>query len=223
MTSSVGLHDAVLQRVRSKSDGNRADVRPAISICLLEKILFHDDQIAHHRFRLVDTEHGVEIPDSIEVHTVELTKYNLKEETISGASEIKQWAFFLLFADRYEAQRLRELLPGIEFQQAISVVEAIAEKTEDRMMYDQRLKAQRDYQWGLDSARQEGWEQGMEKGMEKGREEGRQEGEFLGKIRILQELLGDEPSSPEDLDERTIGELSEILADLQQRLRSRES
>ncbi|TVS15178.1 MAG: hypothetical protein EA424_16975 [Planctomycetaceae bacterium] len=82
-----------------------------------------------------------------------------------------------------------------------------AGKTKDRMMYDQRLKAQRDYQWGLDSAR----------------EKGRQEGELLGKIRILQELLGDEPSTPENLDERTIGELSEILADLQQRLRSRDS
>jgi flagellar biosynthesis/type III secretory pathway protein FliH len=74
-----------------------------------------------------------------------------------------------------------------EFQRAITVVEAIAAKTEDRIMYDQRLKAQRDYQWGLDSAR----------------EEGRQEGRSLA--------------------ERTIGELSEILADLQQRLRSRES
>jgi hypothetical protein len=96
----------------------------------------------------------MEIPDSIEVHTVELTKYNLQEATISSAPEIEQWAFFFLFADRYEPERLRELLPGIEFQQAISVVEAIAAKTEDRMMYDQRLKAQRDYQWGLDSARQ---------------------------------------------------------------------
>jgi hypothetical protein len=31
-------------------------------------------------------------------------------------------------------QRLRELLPEVEFQQAISVVEAIAAKTEDRRM-----------------------------------------------------------------------------------------
>ncbi len=94
-------------------------------------------------------------------------------------------------------------------------------------MYDQRLKAQLDYQWGLNSARQKGWEEGMEKGREEGREEGRkegrQEGELLGKIRILQELLGDEPSSSETLDERTIGELSGILANLQQRLRSRDS
>jgi hypothetical protein len=44
------------------------------------------------------------------------------------------------------------------------VVEAIAAKTEDRMMYDQRLKAQRDYQWGLDSAREEGREEGWKGG-----------------------------------------------------------
>jgi hypothetical protein len=37
----------------------------------------------------------MEIPDSIE-----LTKYNLREETISAAPAIEQWAFFFLFADR---------------------------------------------------------------------------------------------------------------------------
>jgi hypothetical protein len=149
----------------------------------------------------------------------EACRSDLQEETISSAPAIEQWAFFFLFADRYEPERLRELLPGVEFQRAISVVETIAAKTEDRMMYDQRLKAQRDYQWGLDSARQEG----MEKGLEKGREEGMEKGESVGKIQILQELLGDAPSSTTSLRERTTGELSTMLADLQQRLRSRES
>ena len=191
-----------------------ADLQSAMSICLLSKKLFRDDTIPHHRFRLADPEHGLEVSDSIEVHTVELTKYNLQEETISAAPAIEQWAFFFLLADGYEPERLRELLPGVEFQQAISVVEAIAAKTEDRMMYDQRLKAQRDYQWGLDSARKEGMEEGLEKGMEKG--------ESLGKIQMLQQLLGEEPSSTESLGQRTIDELSTMLEDLQQRLRSRE-
>ena len=188
-----------------------ADLRSAISICLLNKRLFRDDTIPHHRFRLADPEHGMEVSDSIELHTVELTKYDLQEATIPSASAIEQWAFFFLFADGYEPERLRALLPGVEFQQAISLVEAIAAKTEDRMMYDQRLKAQRDYQWGLDSARQEG------------RQEGWEGGELSGRIQVLQELLGEESSSTASLRERTISELSGILADLQQRLRSRES
>jgi len=83
------------------------------------------------------------------------------------------------------------------------------------VMYDQRLKAQRDYQWGLDSAREEG--------REKGREEGLEKGEAVGKIQVLQQLLGEESSSTARLRERTTSELSTILADLQQRLRLRES
>jgi hypothetical protein len=89
-----------------------AQLRPAISICLLRQLLLSDTPVPHHRFRLVDPEHGRELLDGIEVHTVELAKYNLDEATISAAPAIVQWAFFLLRADRYEASRLRELLPG---------------------------------------------------------------------------------------------------------------
>jgi predicted transposase/invertase (TIGR01784 family) len=201
--------------VQLESGDDYSDLRCAISICLLNKVLFHEDTAPHHRFRVCDPEHGLEIADSIEVHTLELMKYNLQETTISTAPVIEQWAFFFLYADGYEPERLRELLPGVEFQQAISVVEAIAGKTEDRMMYDQRLKAQRDYQWGLDSARQQGLEEGMEKGMEKG--------ETVGKIQVLQELLGDELTPTASLRNLAIADLSAILTDLQQRLRSRES
>ena len=88
----------------------------------------------------------------VEVHTVELPKYNLDEATISQASKIEQWAFFLLNADQYDPEQLRALLPGVEFDQAITVIETISQKTEDRTMYDQREKAQRDHQWLLEGA-----------------------------------------------------------------------
>jgi len=38
-----------------------ADLRSAISICLLNKKLFRDDTIPHHRFRLADPEHEMEV------------------------------------------------------------------------------------------------------------------------------------------------------------------
>ena len=37
--------------------------------------LWDDDQL-HHQFRLVDKESGRILGDSIEIHTVELAKYN---------------------------------------------------------------------------------------------------------------------------------------------------
>ncbi|MEO8497362.1 MAG: hypothetical protein ABI614_20015 [Planctomycetota bacterium] len=49
--------------------------------------------------------------------------YILSETTIAEASKIEQWSYFLLYADRSTPERLRELLPGVEFQQAITVIE----------------------------------------------------------------------------------------------------
>jgi flagellar biosynthesis/type III secretory pathway protein FliH len=127
------------------------------------------------------------------------------------------WEFFFLCADRYEPGRLRELLPAREFQQAVSAIEAIASKAEDRVMYDQREKAQRDYLWAIEGARLEG----LEAGRVEGREEGRQEGALAGKIQLLEQLLGEESTSTESLLNRTPEELSARLSDLQQQLRSR--
>lgn len=215
-------------------------LRPAISISLLNQVLFGDTPAAHHRFRLVDPEHRRVLPESIEVHTVELTKYNLDEQTICRAPAIEQWAFFFLRADRYEPARLRECLPGEVFQRAITVLETIAAKTEDRHMYDQREKAQRDYQWALDSARAEGMERGRQEGLEVGLEAGREEGLNQGReegvaagrelgrkeglvrtIQLLQRLLGEAEGSRVDLSQRSLDELNSLQADLQQRLGSR--
>jgi len=197
---------------------NYAELRPAISICLLRQVLFGDSPVPHHRFRLVDTEQGMELPEAVEVHTVELTKYNLGDvESLSQATAIEQWAFFFLFADQYEPARLRELLPDREFQQAVSVIEAIASKTEDREMYDQREKAQRDYLSAIEGARQEGLEAGREEGLEVGCEVGL----LAGKIQVIQQLLGEDSSSTESLLSRSTEELLTMLSDLQERLRSR--
>jgi len=78
-------------------------------------------------------------------------------------------------------------------------------------MYDQREKAQRDHQWALDSAREEGREQGLELGA------------HVGKIQLLQQLLGETPLSTASLLERSTDQLSKLLGDLQQRLWSREN
>jgi len=196
-------------------------LQPALSICLLSHDLFRETKIPHHRFRFSDLEHRKELGVPVEVHTVELLKYNLLEATISHACKIEQWAFFLLYADRYDSEQLRALLPGVEFDQAIKVIETIAHKEEDRNMYDQRERAQREYQWGLDGARREAREEGEEIGLVKGREEGREEGKIIGKIILLQDLLGETITAEADLDKLTETELNRMCAELQERLRTR--
>ncbi len=166
-------------------------------------------------------EQGQVLDGTVELHTVELMKYNLSDASISQASALEQWAFFLLYADRYEADELRKLLPGDEFEKAISATETIRDKTEDRIMYDQREKAQRDYLWAIRSARQEGREEGLVEGMEKGLETGLEKGKLIGKIEVLRELLGDDPGSRVELQECSIDDLSVLLDELHERIRSR--
>ena len=85
-------------------------------------------------------------------------------------------------------------------------------------MYDQREKAQRDYEWAISGAREEG----REEGREKGREEGLECGLVAGRIQTLQELLGDAPTTAADLAVLHLDALTTKLAELQQRLRDRQ-
>lgn len=159
--------------------------------------------------------------ETVELHTVELAKYNVTEEGLAGATEIEKWVFFFINASGYEAERLRELLPGEGFERAISAAEAIAGRTEDRMMYDQREKAERDYRWAIESARREGVEKGREEGVQIGLEKGREVGVLVGKIQLLEQLLGQVPTPTERLAGRSVEELDSLLAELQGRLRHR--
>ncbi len=55
-----------------------------------------------------------------------------------------------LYCQDHDAEELKKLLPGIEFSTAIKAIEIISSKNEDKLMYDQSEKAQRDYEWALE-------------------------------------------------------------------------
>lgn len=80
-------------------------------------------------------------------------------------------------------------------------------------MYDTREKAMRDQQWILRETRREA--------LEEGREEGREQGEIFGKIRTLQQLLGQVPSSVEELASKDKVELDRLASELQSELNLR--
>jgi hypothetical protein len=77
----------------------------------------------------------------------------------------------LLYAQDYEPTRLKELFPELEFLQAIDTLVEIHEKTDHKAMYDANLKAIRDRVSELRTAEARG--------------------EMLGKMRMLQSILGE--------------------------------
>ena len=157
------------------------------------------------------------LEESIEIHTVELSKYNGDRSGVRTASVLEQWSYWIKNASEHTIEELRDLLPGLEFLRATGELNAIGEITEEKQMYDAREKASLDIQSNLIDARREGHQEGHQEG----RQEGRQEGESVGRVKAYQELLGDSIASDEELTRMTSEQLTCTILDLQTRLRER--
>jgi predicted transposase/invertase (TIGR01784 family) len=190
------------------------DLKATYSICLLMRNLWDDDQL-HHQFRLVDRESGRVMEDSIEIHTVELAKYNGALSDVRSASVLEQWAYWIKNSSEHTVEELQELLPGLEFLRATGELNAIREITEEKQMYDAREKASLDIQSNLIDARQEG--------IEIGELRGEQRGKLKATIQFYEGLLGDSVTSESILSSRSTEELESMVTNLQKRLRDRSS
>jgi len=195
-----------------------SDLKATYSICLLMRNLWDDDQL-HHQFRLVDRESGRVLEDSIEIHTVELAKYNGALSEVRSASVLEQWAYWIKKSSEHTVEELQELLPGLEFLRATGELNAIREITEEKQMVDAREKASLDIQSNLIDARQEVRQEGIEIGERRGE----QRGKLKASIQIYEGLLGDSVTSESILTSRSTEELESMVTTLQKRLRDRSS
>ena len=191
-------------------------LHPVYSICLVNGILWKDAKKVHHAFRLTDQDSGRILDKTIEIHTLELGRYNLTEAELATASMRDRWLYWFLHAHEYEPQLLLKLFPEAAMQLATQTITKIAEITEDKTMYDAREKAIRDQQWALNAAHREG--------KLEGKLEGKMEGKMEGKIeliRTLEGILGLALSSVADLQKMDLEALQKLTSTLQDRTRNR--
>jgi predicted transposase/invertase (TIGR01784 family) len=185
------------------------DLKPAISICFLTEPLFPHHAAGHFRFSLVDVENRISLNNQFQLHVIELSKYDCLEEIVHGASRLEQWTFFLHRADEFPAERLRELLPTSTFTKATGMLEMISHDDRLRIIYDDHAKAERDQFALIKDARSEGEARGIEKG------------EWIGRVRILKQLLNDTITGEERIRDLSIEELTSLANELQERLQGR--
>jgi predicted transposase/invertase (TIGR01784 family) len=181
-----------------------AELKATYSVCLLMRDLWDDDQL-HHQFQLVERTSGKVLDETIEIHTVELSKYNSKEEDVPRQQVLQQWCYWIKNSHLHTAEELRALLPGLALLHATDELKAIQEITEEKEMYDSREKAALDLESNLIDAREEG------------RQEGLRKGKLIGSIQSLQRILDNEFSSESRLLSKTESELQEELFLLQER------
>jgi predicted transposase/invertase (TIGR01784 family) len=178
----------------------------------IDGLLWRNDRQVHHTFRLTDAESGRILDGTLEVHTLELRKYNVVEQDLAAEDMLGRWLYWLLHAQDYEVDELLRLFSDPAMQQATLALAEIAAKTESKAMYDAREKAIRDRESELAASHREG------------KIEGKIEGRIEGKIeliRTLEGLLYLPLSDEQALLALGLPELEALTARLQEKLRNR--
>jgi len=197
-----------------------SSLRPAISICVLTRPMFPDASELHLEFQL-RTSSGLLLTEDLQVHLLQLSNLDVTAENVFEASAIEQWAYFMLNADKLTLEDVKRLFPDPEFTEAAGILEMISKSPEQQMHYEARLKFQRDEAAKLEAARLGATRDELEAARVEGRVEGLRKGELLGRIAVLQELLGVAEPTPAELSSYDEPHLSELAETLQRQIRSR--
>jgi predicted transposase/invertase (TIGR01784 family) len=173
-------------------------LRPAISICVLDAIMFGQSPQIHSDFRLRSRDGNLDLTDGLQIHLLELPKYNVPSDNRVITDPVEAWLYFFRQADEMTTQEIEQRFNSPAFTEAAQVLDMIQRTPQQREQYELRLKAQRDDRARLQQARAEGEAEGI--------------------IKALRGVLGIEATS---LDGLTLEQLTAMADDLQRQVRER--
>ncbi|NLY02449.1 MAG: Rpn family recombination-promoting nuclease/putative transposase [Rhodopirellula sp.] len=194
---------------RQLGDSDQYDrLRPTISVCFVNQSLFPSVKDYHLKFGLFAREHGLRFTDHIQIHLMELPKFNQNLQELRDAEA--RWLYFLRHAATLDADNLPAPLDEPIYRKATKELAMLNTDTQERERYESRQKAFRDQM----SLLQEAKEQGREEGIEEGRQQGLQEG-LLGRMQFCQRLLKRPVTSGEELSGVSLEELRSRVEELE--------
>ena len=82
LTKRIVFYGCELYAGQLKAGDDYAGLHPVYSICLVNGILWPDATRVHHAFRLADAQSRRILPETLEIHTLELGRYNLRESEL---------------------------------------------------------------------------------------------------------------------------------------------
>jgi len=142
---------------------------PTLSVCFLGANLL-DDPAYHHRFALWDHERGVLLAKDLEIHLIELAKFDLPAEKCR--TPLEQWCYFLRHGATLDLDKLPAALDVPMLRKALEVLMKLSQDQIERQQYEDRIKGQRDAAW-----------------LVRAPVVARKQGELLGKINLAQRVL----------------------------------
>jgi len=160
-----------------------SDLKPVISVSLVDSPIFKDSKDFINRFLLRNESCNVVLTRDITFYVIELPKFNIGEEELS--TEMERWLYLIKNSSDLDESVVRKLLGGEDYIKALKELEVMKKVGLERERYLSRLKYEKD----LSGIRREGLDIGIEIGRKEGVELGRKEGVEKGKEMLIRTML----------------------------------
>ena len=146
------------------------------------------DEDCHNTFRLLNVKTGTEFIDHLEIHFIELKKYTGDIETVKSA--LDRWIVFLTRAHEFSRSKIPRTLGEVtSIARAIEILDTMGLSSDEREVYEARLKWLRDDEMAILTAHKRGIDKGRAEGIAEGRAEGIAEGRAEGMAEGLAKAL----------------------------------
>lgn len=205
-------------------------LRPTISICFVNGVLFPERAEYHTCFRLLDQTGEVCLTEDLVMHVIEIPKFNKKLAELETPLDF--WLYFLKNGEQLDGDTLPAELdrePGV--RKAMGILKMFTQNDMERELYEGRLKAKRDMQT-LETQRQtlevqrDHWQQQYDvanrerEAANREREQAHREvkRQLAERISLCQRVLRRSISPADELLDRSAEELREQAERLEQEL-----
>lgn len=175
---------------------------PTYTICFVTEPLF-DDASWHHVFRVYDAEHQVVLCKDLEIHVLELSKFDLSVDQVKSCLE--RWCYFFKHGAELGLEDLPAPLDVPVIRMAVEELMRISQSELERQRYLERQRVERDAASAAADSRM-------------ARQDGVEEGKQIGRIQLLQQILNLEVTSDEDLSKLSELELEQLEDSLKRQL-----
>ncbi len=153
------------------------ELKPVISINILDGVLFKGTTHYGNRFTLKNDECSLELTDDLCFYTFELPKFDIPREKLS--TPIEEWLYLIKHSDKLSPSDA-SFFKDIPYEYIMEELKHMSQTDIEREQYEERLRSQSYILTIKEDYYSEGMKEGIKKGREEGREEGKEEGREEG-------------------------------------------
>ena len=93
-------------------------LRPAISICVLDAIMFRESPQIHSDFRLRTRDGNLDLTDGLQIHLLELPKYTVPSDNRVITDPVQAWLYFFRQANEMTAAEIEQRFDSPRFHRS---------------------------------------------------------------------------------------------------------